>query len=385
MIARILLFVAAFALCACAVTRVTPKPNWLAAHGGDATGQYILPGYQPDFLESVGSLTSDSDMAPPGEFLQDACGVPGQTFVNGDGSPQSESHLNGDNADDLLHEQSAIWALSVGSGGGNQAGGQNSASGSANSSGQGGNTGGGNTAGGGGNSGGISVSLVSRLKTGTVSSSSSTPPATADGKQLYTKDSTVQNPSAANGYGYVALTSAKGSTTTTTNEPSGQLGITKCSLRVIDAAINICIERSSNRSAFNEFEGVSLGSALALGGIASGIASLAHAQTGEAALIGGSAATADVLFSGLQKVALPSAGQSQVSAIESAGLQYLALDEFLTRPAADNDKAGSDDGFPRLDGTGEDQTGNLGNLADYENHYAHLFDAAMSSCTVASQ
>jgi hypothetical protein len=167
--------------------------------------------------------------------------------------------------------------------------------------------------------------------------------------------------------------------TTTTSLPGNLLGITQCSLKVIRAAVNICIYRGASRSTANEVLNNVLGSGLAVGGAAAGIAALARASGKATAVIGGAGVLGSALFGTFQKDVPPGPGQSQASAVLSSGLQYLVLDETLTQPY---DNANFDQISPLRSDTGAtaDQV-----IGSYRNSYAHLFDAAMQGCTIADQ
>lgn len=443
MIARTLCVIAvAMVLAACAASRVTPKADWYQDHFGNTpSDQFLLPGYRPGLIESIGTLASDGDMDGPRQFASEVCDPwggywsanrPGTNDDHGNqwrqiSAPYFQKQLDENQhylfgrVDDDLITRSGLWAISLSSGGGapssNQGGGQQgagqqgggalaAASPSGSTTGQG--AGATNSGQGGGSGGGLSVSLVPISGTGTKTTVMTQPavgnvngkPATLF-QQVATPvaGATTIKDTNGNTYSQVAAgqtTTATTETTTTTKPtPETLIGVTKCSLKVIQVAVNICIHRGSNRNAFNDFMNSSLGSGVAIGGMAAGIAALARESGKQTAVIGGGAAAATALLGGLQKIQLPSAGQAQISSVTTSGLQYLVFDDLLTWPLNTDNPA-----IPKIyepdpsDWDGDDSDGDLkakkdnttiGNLWAYENSYAHLFDAAISGCTVASQ
>jgi hypothetical protein len=98
-----------------------------------------------------------------------------------------------------------------------------------------------------------------------------------------------------------------------------------CALKVITAAVDICIYRTANRNALDKLENSGLEEAAALGGTVAGIAALSQASGKETTLITAGTTGFAALTSGLGK-AVPSTTSAQASSIVSAGLQYLLID-----------------------------------------------------------
>ncbi len=131
--------------------------------------------------------------------------------------------------------------------------------------------------------------------------------------------------------------------------------VRKCSLRVIAAAVNLCVHRTASRNVLDKLENYGIDQVIALGGTAAAVAALSHASGKDTTLAVTAASGAAALAGDLQK-AVPASTAAQVSPVVAAGLQYLVLDN-------DNDFAG---------GVA------MGTRA------ALLFDAAFSACPLNS-
>jgi len=396
----------ALSLCACTTTRVAPRPDFFEPLL--PSDKQLFPGYRPNPGESFGALASWSDMLGPPEFLHEACGDINTEPKSASYDPRNPATLDSawrDETQYQLETPSKLYVLTVSSGGGGSSSGGGFGSSSSSGSGGGlmsavGSTLGGLTGGATGSSsssssgagasgagGGFSVSLAPRggiySRVVTVAPDldpDKHTPVKVDGKVVTT--TTIQTTRTISSADFPDSADADSSDTDGDGAHSkpDAIGITTCSIKVLNAAVSICNVRSSNRDAFDEFLNNSLSSGLAVGGAAAGIAALLRASGRATTVIGGGALLADGILGGVQK-SVPPLGQAQMSSVISAGLTYLATDQLLTRPLSDYPQV--PDKTVKIDKLGADKE--MGSYDAYEASYAHLFDAAMTSCTVANQ
>ncbi len=278
-----------------------------------------IPGYRGSFGESVGEVFQDNDLNHD-DFVRDMCktssGLSPYVLSIGDGSKDKPSNP----------------------GGGNNPGGNN-------------NPGGGNP-GGGGASHGMQAdsSTISKYQASSQGSGGGGNGGNNGGNDPDTGGGKTTPSTGASFAVSLALD----------DKPTdySPLRVSRCSLKVIAAAINLCTYRSLNRNAIDKLENYGIEEIIAVAGTAAAIATLAHSNGNDTTLITAGAAGAVGLFSNLQK-AVPPPVTSQIGAIANAGLQYLAVDG---------------------DTFGDTSTHDL--QAPDPKRLAALFDAAFSVCPV---
>ena len=321
----------ALALGACSTSIVVPASSFdpdTGDSGNIALGNTPqIPGFRPTWGEqTANSLLVWSDMKPETEFAAAVC-------------PQKP----GQNTDPLT--ENSIFVLKIGGGsatdstatktGGSTGASDSTGSASSSSSSNG-------SRGGGSHTGGSGAASASSSSSGSNGSSASSAGSGGSGPG---NSGTSASASSSGGFTVsLALAGAADSKDST----DGVMVVSKCSLKVIATAVNVCVYKTRNKNVLDKLENFGLYQILAVAGTAATIASLSHSSGGDTAWITGGAAVVTAVAANSQK-ALPTPTAAQIPGIVNAGLDYMLLDN----PMASSDIKAS---------------------------YANLFNASIAQC-----
>ncbi len=148
--------------------------------------------------------------------------------------------------------------------------------------------------------------------------------------------------------------------------PSQPIHVSRCAMKVIATAVNVCIYRTLNLNALDEALHTGLAQVVGVAGTAAAIATLSRSSGHDTAWITGGAAIMAALAQGGHDNA-PTPTAAQVSTIVQGGLNYIVL---MNVPPTPDPKS---NGF-------EDMSHKYQH--DMRVEYGYLFDAAISQCAL---
>ncbi len=374
---------AASALGACSTSLVEPG-GILQSTPSHPVFAGQIPGFNPTPGERLGEIFVTSDMTDSDSFATTVCGS---------------------STTDLTGPSSFVLKISGGasSSAGSAGGGNTAASSAAGSSG-----GGTPSSQGGGQGGAFAFTLAladHKTDTGdTTATSSTTTTTTTTPTTTTTKTTTASTSTTTTVEAKTDPTADEANTdldTGKTGGAGGSLPVSKCSMKVIATAVNVCVYRTLDRNALDRALNLGIGEVLAVAGTAATIGSLTRTTGTNLGWVTGGAAILTALGQAGQS-SMPSAASAQIPAIVNAGLAYLVLDNpgdaktaaellkndppagtelkaFKTKFESDETKrTWTDKQYEELWAATQARSATLGT-------YASLFNASISQCALYTQ